>query len=216
MRRTRALHRKSRARVPYPVVALVGYTNAGKSTLFNALTGAACWPRTRCSRRSIRPTRAIRLPHGIEGGAVRHGGLHLRSADHADRGLPRHARGGARGRPHPACARHRRRGERCSSAPTSMPCSPSLASTPKPSGRLLEVWNKADRARCRRRAARLRNEAARDPAHPCLVSAVTGYGLTTLLAEIETRLNRDPRHDRSRPRPRARARSRTGSTRIAR
>jgi GTP-binding protein HflX len=36
--KTRALHRKSRARVPYPVVALVGYTNAGKSTLFNALT----------------------------------------------------------------------------------------------------------------------------------------------------------------------------------
>ena len=41
VRRTRALHRKSRQRVPYPSVALVGYTNAGKSTLFNALTGAA-------------------------------------------------------------------------------------------------------------------------------------------------------------------------------
>ncbi len=40
VRRTRALHRKARQRVPYPVVALVGYTNAGKSTLFNALTGA--------------------------------------------------------------------------------------------------------------------------------------------------------------------------------
>ena len=34
--RTRGLHRKKRDRVPYPVVALVGYTNAGKSTLFNA------------------------------------------------------------------------------------------------------------------------------------------------------------------------------------
>ena len=33
--KTRALHRKGRARVPYPIVALVGYTNAGKSTLFN-------------------------------------------------------------------------------------------------------------------------------------------------------------------------------------
>lgn len=40
VRRTRDLGRKSRERVPYPVVALVGYTNAGKSTLFNALTGA--------------------------------------------------------------------------------------------------------------------------------------------------------------------------------
>jgi GTPase len=40
-RRTRALHREARRRVPYPVVALVGYTNAGKSTLFNRLTRAA-------------------------------------------------------------------------------------------------------------------------------------------------------------------------------
>jgi GTP-binding protein HflX len=40
VKRTRALHREARRRVPYPVVALVGYTNAGKSTLFNRLTHA--------------------------------------------------------------------------------------------------------------------------------------------------------------------------------
>jgi GTPase len=40
-RRTRALHRKARRRVPYPVVALIGYTNAGKSTLFNRLTSSS-------------------------------------------------------------------------------------------------------------------------------------------------------------------------------
>lgn len=38
--RTRTLHRKSRAKVPYPIIAFVGYTNAGKSTLFNRLTNA--------------------------------------------------------------------------------------------------------------------------------------------------------------------------------
>jgi GTPase len=38
IKRTRALHREARRRIPYPVVALVGYTNAGKSTLFNRLT----------------------------------------------------------------------------------------------------------------------------------------------------------------------------------
>ena len=41
VKRTRGLHRKARKRVPYPVIALVGYTNAGKSTLFNRLTHSA-------------------------------------------------------------------------------------------------------------------------------------------------------------------------------
>jgi GTP-binding protein HflX len=40
VKRTRGLHRQARRRVPYPVIALVGYTNAGKSTLFNRLTDA--------------------------------------------------------------------------------------------------------------------------------------------------------------------------------
>lgn len=41
VKRTRDLHRKARRRVPYPIIALVGYTNAGKSTLFNRLTQSA-------------------------------------------------------------------------------------------------------------------------------------------------------------------------------
>ena len=41
VKRTRTLHRQARRRVPYPVIALVGYTNAGKSTLFNRLTRAS-------------------------------------------------------------------------------------------------------------------------------------------------------------------------------
>ena len=55
VKRTRKLHRDSRKRVPYPIVALVGYTNAGKSTLFNRMTRAqACFRQTCCSLPSIR------------------------------------------------------------------------------------------------------------------------------------------------------------------
>ncbi|MDE2199685.1 MAG: GTPase HflX [Rhodospirillales bacterium] len=64
VRRTRLLHRSARARVPFPVVALVGYTNAGKSTLFNALTGAAVVARDQLFA-TLDPTmRGLRLPSG--------------------------------------------------------------------------------------------------------------------------------------------------------
>ncbi len=64
VRRTRGLHRRARERVPYPVVALVGYTNAGKSTLFNELTGAGVYAQDQLFA-TLDPTmRAIRLPSG--------------------------------------------------------------------------------------------------------------------------------------------------------
>ncbi len=64
VRRTRGLHRTARRRVPFPVVALVGYTNAGKSTLFNVLTGADVTARDQLFA-TLDPTmRGLRLPSG--------------------------------------------------------------------------------------------------------------------------------------------------------
>jgi GTP-binding protein HflX len=65
VRKTRALHRERRGRAPWPVVALVGYTNAGKSTLFNRLTGAEVMAEDLLFA-TLDPTmRAISLP-GVE------------------------------------------------------------------------------------------------------------------------------------------------------
>jgi GTP-binding protein HflX len=64
VKRTRGLHRKSRRDVPYPIVALVGYTNAGKSTLFNRLTRAEVLAEDMLFA-TLDPTlRKIELPHG--------------------------------------------------------------------------------------------------------------------------------------------------------
>jgi GTP-binding protein HflX len=64
VRRTRQLHRAKRKKVPHPIVALAGYTNAGKSTLFNRLTGAGVLAENMLFA-TLDPTlRRIRLPQG--------------------------------------------------------------------------------------------------------------------------------------------------------
>ena len=64
VKKTRELHRKARKRVPYPIVALVGYTNAGKSTLFNRLTKADVFAKDLLFA-TLDPTmRQVRLPNG--------------------------------------------------------------------------------------------------------------------------------------------------------
>jgi GTP-binding protein HflX len=64
VKKTRALHRASRSEVPYPIVALVGYTNAGKSTLFNRLTQSEVVAADMLFA-TLDPTmRLLKLPHG--------------------------------------------------------------------------------------------------------------------------------------------------------
>jgi GTP-binding protein HflX len=188
VKRTRGLHRKTRRDVPYPVVALVGYTNAGKSTLFNRLTNAGVFAENLLFA-TLDPTlRQIRLPHGAKALLSDTVGfisdlptmlisafratleevtqadvvLHVRDISHED--------WEAQGR----------------DVETIMEELGLAGENRKP---MIEVWNKIDaidpeRLESLRLSARQETEAER----PALVSALTGQGLDALLRRIETLL----------------------------
>jgi GTP-binding protein HflX len=191
VRRTRGLHREARRRVPYPVVALVGYTNAGKSTLFNRLTGAGVDARDQVFA-TLDPTmRQVRLPSGANVilsdtvgfitdlptmlvAAFRATLEEVLSAD-----LILHVRDIS----HPDAGAQKRDVEAV------------LDELGIDSGdraaRLAEVWNKIDLVPAER-LEELRAEAARRP-EISLVSAAAGAGVAELLEAVDRRLaaNRD-------------------------
>ena len=184
VKRTRELHRASRKRVPYPIVALVGYTNAGKSTLFNRLTRASVLSADMLFA-TLDPTmRALDLPHGAR--------IILSDTVGFISDLPTTLVAAFRATLEEVIAAdvilHVRDVSHEDSEAQSQDVETVLRQLGvEPGEQLIEVWNKIDRldAAGRERLANLAERAGR-PAVP--VSALTGEGLDRLMGEIEDRI----------------------------
>ena len=187
VKRTRALHRESRQRVPYPAAALVGYTNAGKSTLFNALTGASVFSEDTLFA-TLDPTiRSLHLPGGSKAvlsdtvGFISNLPTQLVAAFRAtleevlEADLILHLRD---------IADHASASQRADVIAVLGGLGIEAEAEPD---RIIEVWNKADLLDDAA-LKRIAGEAKRVSA--VLVSAVTGFGLDALRAAIERKLNR--------------------------
>nr|WP_244669982.1 GTPase HflX [Kaistia sp. 32K] len=185
--RTRRLQRESRRKVPQPIVALVGYTNAGKSTLFNTLTKSDIFAKDLLFA-TLDPTlRRLKLPHGTEAilsdtvGFISDLPTHLVAAFRAtleeviEATLILHVRDIA----------HE---DSEAQARDVMSVLEQLGVEVSKTDRLIEVWNKID---LMPEDARPATRANADNGKPAIVpiSALTGEGVAALLDIVEQRLN---------------------------